>query len=718
MKRSKLLAMAVLTTVASVGFVVSANAQEKAAQKAAETPAYTLGEIVVESERETMAGGFLKNDGYVGILGKKDIMEIPFTVTSIGAKTLENFKNPTNGITDALSFSPSVRTQRGGNYTEVNVRGFKESGYGISINGIPGMLAMEKTPSNFVESVTIVSGPNIGVNGTNTSGSDGGSINFKTKVAQDDPVNTITIGYNGGASFEESIDYGQRFGKDNEWGVRVNASNGHGKTVIDNGRTEKRNIYLNIDHRGEKSNTNVFMGHSYTKDRAVTGAFSFGSDVTTMPDAPDASKAYRPDWLYHEYENYIFTLNHNQKLNDHLEAFLNAGYHDQNWFGFMDVWAEGGIKIDKDGNYNNHPYNDPMHNKTTYFGVGLRGDFKVGTVKNDYVVSVDRSWINSYLTEFGYSEPHFNSFSGSLSNGVNPSIADDHHGVAGDPTGDQYGYNKTMLGWHLVDTMTALDDKLSVTLGLHGHNAKLRRDSGEDTDKSAISPTYAVSYKITPEVMVFADHTENFGYGTQLSKYDDNNNLIYRTITDPAKTKQNEIGVKFKSGNFVNTVSLFDITKPSYSVGGSTGNYYVVTSEQNNKGIEWGFTGKVSDKVDFVGAVTYLKAKQDSGKAVNGIPNWSANVGSIYHFNDDFSAKMRLNYVGKSTIKNEALDVPAYFTVDLGATYKSKVGTTPVTYDLMCYNLLGKNYWVSCGGENTVYLGSPRTLTLSATFQI
>lgn len=714
MKRSKLLAMAVLTTVASVGFVVSANAQEKAVQKAAETPAYTLGEIVVESERETMAGGFLKNEGHVGILGKKDIMEIPFSVTAIGAKTIENFASPQNGITDALSFAPGVRTEKGGLYTEFSIRGFNESGYGVYLNGIPGMLAMESTASAHIESATVVSGPNIGVNGTNGNESVGGTVNYKTKVAQDDPVNTVKIGYRGGASFEEAIDYGKRFGKNNEWGIRINANNVNGNTSVDDNRVDKRGFYANIDHKDDNSKTNLLLGYNYTRDRGTTSAFKIDGSYTgtAMPSAPDASRAYKPDWVKQEYENYIVTLNHEQKLGKHIGAFVNAGYHDQKWFRFIDTYdGTNGLSIlNPQGDYSSEIATSQMHNKTTYIGVGLKGDFKVGSVNNDYVISVDRIKRSSNLGDTygpgGSSSPA--QLTGNLYSGKSTAPYYDEYVDA-----DKHPwYDQTLTGWHVVDTMKFMEDKLQLTVGVHGH--KSSKDTyfwgGAKPEVSGVSPTYAVSYKFSPDVVAFANHTENFQFGSTMKLN------TKQVVLDPVKVKQNEIGVKFKSGNFVNTVSLFDIKKPVASKS-SDGNS-VVYNDVEHKGIEWGFTGKIADKVDLLGAMMYLDAKQDNGIKANGTPKWSASVGTIYHFDDAWSAKMRASYVGSCTINNEKYEIPSHAVFDLGATYKTKHGTTPVSYDLMVYNLFGKDYWSGVAGSNAFYLGSPRTITLSATFQI
>lgn len=114
----------------------------------------------------------------------------------------------------------------------------------------------------------------------------------------------------------------------------------------------------------------------------------------------------------------------------------------------------------------------------------------------------------------------------------------------------------------------------------------------------------------------------------------------------------------------------------------------------------------------------YLNAKDNKGDAVNGAAKWSGTLGAIYHPNQDLSLIGRVTYLGSATINSGTLDVPAYAKFDLGASYKTKINSTPVTIDAMCYNITGKDYWNARSGSSSLSLGAPRTFVLSATFDI
>lgn len=56
--KKRMLALAVMSTVFSVGFVMSANAAENADQKLSQ---YSVDEVIVEGSRDLLPGGFVKS---------------------------------------------------------------------------------------------------------------------------------------------------------------------------------------------------------------------------------------------------------------------------------------------------------------------------------------------------------------------------------------------------------------------------------------------------------------------------------------------------------------------------------------------------------------------------------------------------------------------------------------------------------------------------------
>lgn len=686
---------------------------------------YNLDTIYVEGERDrdeagTLPGGFLKETSATGLLGEKNVMENPFTVTTVGQKAIKHFTSPFNGISDALAFDPSVRVDRGGTYTDISIRGMYQSGHNYYVNGIPGLLGQEKIPFNWVDSVSITSGPNLGANGTPLKEAAGGIVNLQSKRADGRPNTDLLLSYNGGSSFSESVDVGRRFGDDNRYGIRVNAENLQGETTIKNDKVTQRDLFVNLDQHTSSSNTNLLIGYNYVDHHGGPGNFSFGDKVTELPSVPDASKLYKPGWAYNEYENYIVALNHEQKLSEHVSAYINAGYHKEDWYGYLDgvpqITSNQGDFVIKLTNY-------PLAFTRKYLGVGIKGDFTVGSVKNSYLIGVDKNW----MTNAGGTNPAFNNGIGSWSDNGNlyrdnywPGIAIPHYKAP--HTADQQ-----IAGWHIVDTMKMLNDKLQVTFGIHGHKSKVY-NVGKDVQKSdAVSPMYAVSYQINPDFTIYAGHSESFDKGTYVSNGSGFKYTNEGDILAPTKTKQNEIGVKLKSGSFLNTFTYFHIKQANVVnrlLDKATPEGYnatkVIDGDQTNKGFEWAFTGRLSNKWDLVGGVMYLDAKDRTGRDVSGIAPWSANIGAMYHVNDAVSILGRMTYLDSTYVGNNKiwLRVPSYTKFDFGVSYKTKIGNTPVTFDAMCYNVFGRDYWSARANNDYISLGAPRTFVLSANFQL
>ena len=712
LKNKKALAMSVLCAIASVGFVVSASAAEQAMYG-------SLDEVVVEGSADVLPGGMAKEVVTIGMTGKQNIMSAPMTVTEISNKTIENFGSPSAGLSDVLSLDPSVRANVGTTYNDITIRGFRQTGHNYYVNGIPGLLCQENIPYFWADSISIISGPNLGLSATQIADAAAGTVNIQSKAASAEGNANLKVAYRGGSSMQEAIDVGRRFGENDRYGVRITASNINGDTAMDGENLEQQAFSINIDQKTEKSKTNLLLMYDHTNHRGGTSAISFDTDnVTSLPEAPDGGQNYKPDWAYNEYDNFIAALNHEQKLNDNLSVYFNAGYHREDWYGFID----GSPKvINNQGDFSIKVSNLPMDVTKKIVGAGIKGEFKLGNIDNEYLVGVDKTWQSTALDtnlSFGNELNSSGKPTGNLIlNNGNLYKPNWWASVQKPSYKPAHSNDKQMTGWHLVDTMKALDDKLVVTLGLHGHEVTNSPVGAAKQKSDAICPTFAASYKVSDAVTVYADHTESFGMGSLVPT-----NKGYANqgeMLDPAKTKQNEIGVKVKTGDFLNTFTAFQITQANNvekKVGSLT--YLLQDGEQKNKGFEWAFTGQLAKKWDLIGGAMYMESKDYKGNNVNGASKWSGTVGAIYHPTEELSFIGRMTYLGSTTVYDGKYDVPSYAKYDLGASYKTKLNNTPVTFDLMCYNVTGKDYWSAQSGSSSLFVGAPRTVVFSANFEL
>ena len=715
-KRHVALAAAICMALANVGFVSSAFAAEQ--NDDADLQTFNLAEIVVHGQRY-IAGEFVRATSNVGILGEQDAMKSPISTTTISEKAVGSFLSSTEGLSKTLSLVPSVIKTYDAAVDCVSIRGFGEYGRGFVINGIPSMQAMTRQSSNYIESIDVIEGPATGINGSSMYSRSGGTININSKKAlKDEDTRKVGIKYHSKGAHEEYIDFGTRLGEDKRYGVRINASNTNGERSIENWNLKQKNIYINLDQETENSKTNFMFGYTDTDSSGRPYGFSVSSFVgNALPSAPDGKINANPTWRRDKNTNLVMTLNHEQKINDHLKAFLNAGHFKQDWYYYVGFSK---TLLNEAGDFSATSDNWSLLEKRDYAQIGLKGDFTTGDLKHEWVAGVDRMW-HYYGGPSNYSEE-----SGWTGNIYHPNT-----GSFAPPTFGQadayYKDHARISGWSVMDSITTGNEKLNILVGLNGKS--IAKDTfkpdGSHKAKSGnyydVSPSFGINYTFDPRVAVYANHTEEFVEGGIVP-----NGKGYAnqgTTLDPYKTKQNEIGVKFKTGDFFHKISYFDI-KQANAVDVYKGGlkYKLADGERRHKGFEYTATGTLAEKWNLIGGFMHLNAKQKTtsvatnGKRPNGVPEWSANLGVEYKASDDFSVLMRGNYVGSSYVRDEKYGVPSYFTLDAGVNYKTSLNSTPVTLRAMCYNVTNKKYWAPDG--NTLHSGGPRTFMLSAEFDI
>lgn len=152
MKNKKALVMSVLCAIASVGFVMSASAEDVAHGN--------LDEVVVEGSRNQMPGEMVNAKGSVGLLGEKDVMKTPFSVTNVAQKTMDLFLGPNEPLDKALVGVPSVRASGSVLHGDFSVRGFRTNGTAMYVNGVHGVMTQFNLPMFAMEGIDVVSGPN------------------------------------------------------------------------------------------------------------------------------------------------------------------------------------------------------------------------------------------------------------------------------------------------------------------------------------------------------------------------------------------------------------------------------------------------------------------------------------------------------------------------------------------------------------------------------
>lgn len=691
----------------------------------------TLGTVYVDADKdkkiiEPMAGDQV-NTGYTGgILGEQKLQDVPFTVVSFTEKTIEEYSDPTQPLTSILANNPSVKSTGTTTYDDFSVRGLPLNGYEIMLNGIPGLFGQGTAPVNYLSRIDVTAGPAMAVNTAMAMESAGGLVNMISKKAEDKPVSDVTLGVSGKGTFTQQIDAGQRFGKNNEWGIRVNAMNSDGETAISDEKKMQRDIFVNIDHKDDKSSTNILVG--YVKDRAENSLrwFTFGDDLTYVPGAPDISKNYSFKGMHWESDKWIATVNHEQKLNDNWSAFVNAGYG--KYDSYDSVNSDWRYTIHEDGTFDDLIAIYPFAYDSRSFQFGFKGQVKTGDVTHHVVAAADRFWQKTYKGE------RWNA-----TDVTGHNVVDDkghiiiggnlHDGITVQPDViPGYSYPAASLksksvytSWKLVDTMEI--GKFNVLAGVIKQQVS-NQSVGSAAEKSdAVSPLYGLVYKANDQLSLYASHSESFSKGSVV----DSDYANAGEILSPAKTKQNEVGVKYNNGKIMSGLSFFQIKTAGSLENVIDGKKYLSNDARTEyKGFDWSVYGKLSNKWNIMGGLMYVDSKytrasvdrkgnQPQGHQVNGVPEWTGTIGLEYNANEKASFLARARYSGSYTIKYDKYRLPSYWMVDVGAKYTTQLHHTPVTFSAMVYNLFDKAAWEPLAGGDNLILSMPRSYILSAT---
>lgn len=727
-KNRAALALALLGSAwMSAAHAADAATETTNAQETEET--YEI-DIHVTGAKERVAGGMVGTAVRMGIMGDVDVLDVPYSMQSMTEKAVTTYGDPSQPLAHVLINNPSIRTSTSSPmYSDFSMRGINMNGNHFLLNGVPSLFSQFSMPrAHFIDRMDISAGPNAAVNGVSMSNNGTnsgatpapGTINIVTKRAEKEPITKYTQVFSGRSTMAEYIDIGRRFGKDNEWGIRINAELLDGGLSLPGGKTTSRDIFVNLDRMTERSMTNLFFGYW---DYNVMGAqrwFTYNGNRDALPTAPDAKTSYDFPETWKKIYVKLLTLNHEQKLNDRWSAFFNMGYA----YRDGDKRNSGAnLQFDADGNFTSSNRANAQNEsaKNSYFQLGIAGTFDTGAVRHRLVLATDRS--RSQYWNAGKTGPT-GLYGGNLYDSI--IFRSGFYPLPAMPA-QIAQWTETNAGVSLMDTMTL--GKWSLLLAATRKHEDLKNHTNNTTIRNNnILPTWGLTYKPTDNTAVYYGHTESFsrGYVVTNAKY-----VNAGDVMPPVRSKQNEIGIKYENKGLRSTLALFEIDEANRFDVDLGGGKYQYTADGKNiyRGIELTVNGQIAPRLTMTGGLLHLHAKRDKtqggakdGCFVNGVARWSTVLGLNYAVTESVSVLSRVNWVDKSYIDSKAAgkrtEIPSYATLDLGLRYQTKYRGLPVELQLMCYNATNRSHWMGRGGSTTFGLSMPRTFMFSASIDL
>ncbi len=286
-----------------------------------------------------------------------------------------------------------------------------------------------------------------------------------------------------------------------------------------------------------------------------------------------------------------------------------------------------------------------------------------------------------------------------------------------------------LTSFGIADTLSVLDGKVQLTLGLRhqqvmneSFNGQTGARMGQRYKESATTPAAALMYQATDKIALYANYTEGLNQGRVAPITAANAGEVFA----PYKTKQKEVGIKLDWGSFAQTLSLYEINRPS-SYTDPTTNIFSFSGKQQNRGVEWSFFGSPVENVRLMGGIAYSDPKitkaensKNQGKLATGLPKWQGKLGIEWDVPQLSGLTLTANMTTMSKQylnANNSLSVPGHTVFDIGVRYTGKISGNPVVVRAAINNVTDKSYWAK---PNFLSLaqGAPRTMTLSVSMDL
>lgn len=666
-----------------------------------------LPTIILKAESAQPLAGQLANTSHVGFLGEKKYGETPFQTQAYTDKYIADRQaqeiTDVIAATDASVFSNGVTGAWSENYY---IRGFASSSGDMSMNGMFGISPFYRTSPEMFEQITVLKGPSALLNGMPPAGSIGGTVDLKTKRAGDQPLNRFTASYMSDSQFGGHIDVSRRFGENNAFGVRLNGVYRDGQGAVDDQEKKTELLSLGLDWRGERARISADLYTAEDRIDGVTRGINLATGIT-VPKPPKPTTLLNPDWSFVRSKDKGAMLRAEYDVNDQFMIYAAYGQSktDYQYNGTMLSTV-----TDNKGTLDNTIGQLAFDLAKTSADVGLKGTFNTGQIGHQWVMNA--TYYQHDQNDYGQRMVH------GAGNTTNI-----YHPVWGKPAELNLPYlfssSLETRSYGIADTLSTLEDRLQLTLGLRHQRVKTASTTAKNYDQSAITPGAAIVFKVTDYMSIYANYIEGLSKGGQAPATAFNSDTVFA----PQKTKQKEVGLKLEYDHFQHSLSVFEITQPNLYL--DSDNYYKSDGEQRNRGVEWSFAGNILHDVRVLGGVTLLdpelsktKAGINQGNVPTGFAKNQAKLGLEWDtvLVPNLTLTANMTAVSKQYLNQEnSLYASGHTVYDVGARYHLDAGKLPVTLRASIHNLTNKAYWGMPQLSNLA-LGAPRTYMLSASF--
>ncbi|WP_236192853.1 TonB-dependent receptor [Pseudomonas glycinae] len=663
---------------------------------------------------DVFAGGQVARRGSQGLLGSRDFMETPFSMTTYTSEAVKNQQARTLG--DLIAGDPSVRATNpaGGRYEQFTIRGFSLFNSDVAYNGLYGVLPTYTIDMEMADRVDILKGPSQLINGISPRGSVGGGINVVPKRATDTPITSLTANYASNNQVGGAVDVGRRFGEDNQFGLRFNGVKQSGDTEWDHQSVDRDMAVLGLDFRGERLRLSTDVGHTERDTDAPQERVQVGANAR-VPSASDVRHNYAQPWSKARTKDTFGTVNAEFDVNDSTMLYGGVGARKSN----HDFLRHAVSVTNNAGDFSVQPRDFTRDENVRTATAGVRNWFHTGPVSHEVNLAASYFYMDFENGGARYAAAPSNLYHPvETPKPVRPTRQDP----------EVYTENR-FSGVALADTLGFFDDRLLLTLGARWQRVKVddwsdnvKGDTAYDEEK--VSPSGGLLFKATDRLSLYANYMEGLSQGKIAPSTSVNEDEIF----PPFISRQVEVGAKYDAGSFGLTAAVFRIKQPAYETNAVT-RVFGPNGKRQNDGVELSVFGEPLKGFRLLGGVMYIDSELThttngtfDGNRAPATPKYNVNLGAEWDVPNvqGLTLTGRGIYSGSQYLdQSNNKEIDAWERFDVGARYAFRVDEKTITLRANVENVADKRYWSSAGAsddsEPGLTLATPRTYLLSAT---
>lgn len=648
-------------------------------------------------------GGQVATGAQVGILGNRNIFDVPISIESYTAEGIQNRQATT--ITEVLDTDASVLALGRGNAFEYfNIRGFlSRQPYDARFDGL-NIPLLQSSITELYERVEVIKGPSALL--YPQLGGVGGTINYVPKLARDTDITQITTSVLSDSQLRGHVDMGRRSGN---WGVRANAIGNTGETYRRDGEYDLSSGSLAIDYSGDRVR---FVIYGDVADSTLTNMQGFSADFTgigelPVPD-PKTVGSFRNGPFYDAASSRGYVA---------AEVDITEGMTAYAKFGASQTDSTNdsfnSCPFGPDGFCNLTPYSYDEYRYYLASEAGLRTQFNTGFIYHRMTLA--GSTLDDVYTDTGKGYQLFESF--------DANFFDPQNAFARLPvyTATSYFGRTEIRSFAIADTLSVFKEAIQLTLGARRQKIETSGEFDGVAEPSysdaATTPMFGLVVKPGLGLSLYTSYIEALEKGGSADPGASN----FPITLAPAISTQKEIGAKWNFGVVALTLALFDIERPNDFL--DSNNVFGRNGLQRNRGIELETFGEPIKGIRVIGGMTFLDAEVIAsagglldGKAPTGVPNFVTKFGAEWDVPGikGFTLTGLMIYTGEQ-FANEFNTTFLSDWTRFDAGFRYKIAESIVVRGLV-QNVANARYWESADRGFFLNIGAPRTFSLATTF--